>query len=110
MLSGACSPARGQGLSKEECRKTLSLNYADSIKAFEKITKGMGQDEVCNLLGSPDRISGKDPDQTWYDEKWTYDFRKLAGSPTKAREGVWEGTVMFHNQKVVHTREIGWLE
>lgn len=100
-----------QGQTKDECRKILNLNYQDSVKAFEKIRKGMGQLEVCSLLGTPDRAHGKDPDQTWYDESWTYDFKKHAGFPkTDIRKADWEGDVMFLHRKVVHTRKIGWLE
>jgi len=44
---------------------------------LKKIKKGMGQEEVRNLLGAPDLASGEDPDQTWFDEEWTCDLHKL---------------------------------
>lgn len=87
------------------------MNYRNSLAAFEKIKEGMGQPEVCHLLGEPDRVQRGGPDQTWYDESWTYDFRKTADYPKADNlRAVWEGVIMFLNQKVVHARNIRWLE
>ena len=87
------------------------MGYEDSLKAFNKITEGMGQEEVIRLLGPPDSRSPRDPEETWYDELWIYDFRKLDGYPrADTRKAAWKGNIMFLNRKVVHTRVIGWLE
>jgi hypothetical protein len=111
VLSSISSPVAAQSPKEQGAIVTLPMSYQDLLKAFAKIKKGMGQEEVRNLLGAPDRISGEDPDQTWFDEEWMYDFRNLAGYPkADSLRAVWEGTVMFLKRKVVHTRKIGWLE
>ena len=87
------------------------MSYEDFLTAFKNIREGMGQQEVRKLLGAPDRVQGRDPDQTWFDELWTYEFHKLPGYPVgNSRKALWEGKVMLLNGKVVHTRRIGWLE
>lgn len=111
VLSCSYSSAGGQDLGKEESIAVSSMSYQDSLKAFETIREGMGQQEVRNLLGAPDRVIRGDSDQSWYDESWSYDFRKRPGYPKADNlRAVWEGAVMFLNRKVVHTRKIGWLE
>lgn len=111
VLCSICSPVTAQSQKKQDPTLTLPMSYQDSLIVFERIKKGMGQEEVRNLLGAPDRVRGEDPDQSWFDEVWTYDFRKLADYPeADSRRAAWEGTIMFLKRKVVHTRKIGWLE
>jgi outer membrane protein assembly factor BamE (lipoprotein component of BamABCDE complex) len=112
LVLGCAYSAKGeQSLKKENSIITSAESYQDSLEAFEKIKEGMGQEQVRNLLGAPDRVNRGDSDQSWYDESWTYDFRKLAGYPKGNNlRAVWEGTIMFLNREVVHTRKIGWLE
>jgi len=111
MLCSICNPVRGESTKKESSAKTSSMSYEDLLTAFKNIREGMGQQEVRKLLGVPDRVEGRDPDQTWFDELWTYKFHKLPGYPVgNSRKALWEGKVMLLNGKVVHTRRIGWLE
>ena len=111
LLSGTCCHAGGQGPEKEDDVISSHMDYENSLRTFKTITEGMGQEEVARLLGTPDRKAPGDPDETWYEESWTYDFRKRAGYPrSDTRRAAWKGNIMFLNGKVVHTRVIGWLE
>jgi hypothetical protein len=111
VLSCTCSPAGGQTPREEDSITASPMSYQGSLIAFQQIEAGVGQEEVRSLLGAPDRVDRGDPDQTWYDESWRYDFRKLPGYPKADNlRAVWEGTIMFLNREVVHTRKIGWLE
>jgi outer membrane protein assembly factor BamE (lipoprotein component of BamABCDE complex) len=104
-------PAGGETSKEKGSARTSPMSYQDSLTAFDKIRKGMGSQEVRKLLGAPDRVTGKDPDQTSYDEVWTYDFRKRTGYPREsASKEIWEGQLNFLGGKVVHTRKIGFLE
>lgn len=105
-----CGPVKGESTKKESSAKTSPMSYQEALTAFEKIKEGMGQKEVRKLLGAPDRATGKDPDNTRYDEEWIYDFRKSAGYPKEnATKAVWEGHIYFLDGKVLHTRRIGFL-
>lgn len=110
-LGWGCRSTGEQGLKQAGSSMTSPMSYQVSLDAFDRIEERMEQSEVRTLLGNPDRVHRGDPGGNWYDESWTYDFRKLDGFPKMDKmRAIWEGTVMFLKGKVVHTRKIGWLE